>query len=212
MSVNQTPGQTAREFFEDIWNRGDCWDYESSAFELSKYERQIALLGGTRHRRVLEIGCGAGVFTRRLADCAEHIHAVDVSAAAIAKARAAGIAPDRVEFTSNNIMDYHFSGDPTWDLVVMSETIYYLGWLYRFYEVCWLASQLFECTTPGGKLLMANTMRTSPKHYLQLPFIIRTYRDLFLNVGYKLEAEEVFRGEKEGFAMESLISAFVKPG
>jgi hypothetical protein len=45
---------------------------------------------------------------------------------------------------------------------------------------------------------------------LLLPYIIRTYRDLFLNVGYRLEAEETFRGTKNGVDFEILISLLAK--
>jgi hypothetical protein len=45
---------------------------------------------------------------------------------------------------------------------------------------------------------------------LLLPYITRTYRDLFLNVGYRLEAEEIFRGTKNGIDFEILISLLAK--
>jgi hypothetical protein len=43
-----------------------------------------------------------------------------------------------------------------------------------------------------------------------LPWLIRTYRDLFRNVGYQLEAEEIFQGTKNGVDFEVLISLFAK--
>jgi hypothetical protein len=45
---------------------------------------------------------------------------------------------------------------------------------------------------------------------LLLPWLIRTYRDLFRNVGYELEAEEILRGSKNGVHFEVLISLFAK--
>ena len=45
---------------------------------------------------------------------------------------------------------------------------------------------------------------------LLLPSLIRTYRDLFLHVGYRLEAEEIFRGTKNGVDFEILLSLFTK--
>ena len=58
---------------------------------------------------------------------------------------------------------------------------------------------------------MANTFG-GVEDYLLRPWVIRTYRDLFLNVGYRLEAEEIFRGSKDGAALETLISLFAKGG
>ena len=38
--------------------------------------------------------------------------------------------------------------------------------------------------------------------------LVYTYRDLFLNAGYRLEAEEVYHGSKDGVALEALITRF----
>ena len=56
---------------------------------------------------------------------------------------------------------------------------------------------------------MANTYG-GVEDYLLRPWLIRTYRDLFLNVGYRIEAEEVFCGNKDGVELEVLISLFAK--
>jgi hypothetical protein len=45
---------------------------------------------------------------------------------------------------------------------------------------------------------------------LLLPHIIRTYRDLFLNAGYGLDAEDIFRGTKNGVEFEILTSLLLK--
>jgi len=108
-----------------------------------------------------------------------------------------------------NIMDYDPEEEGPWDLIVMSETIYYLGWLYSFFDVSWLASRLHAATRPGGQLLLANTQGDAGEPLL-LSWIIRTYRDLFLNVGYELRSEEIFRAQKNGVDLEVLISLFCK--
>ena len=56
---------------------------------------------------------------------------------------------------------------------------------------------------------MTNTY-AGVEDYLLRPWIIRTYHDLFVNVGYRLESEEIFRGTKEGVELEVLISLFAK--
>src|SRR5206468_2131690 len=108
-----------------------------------------------------------------------------------------------------NIMDFDIRNEGRWDLVVMSETIYYLGWLYSFFDVGWRASELFAATTDGGHLLMANTCG-GVEDYLLRPWLIRTYRDLFVNSGYQLKSEDMFRGKKNGTDLEVLISLFAK--
>jgi SAM-dependent methyltransferase len=199
----------ARSFFDELWARGDPWDLESSQFERARYGRLLAALDPSRYGRVLEIGCGAGAFTRLLAPRAGFLLALDVSTTAIAAAQSAFADLPQVEFRAANIMDFTPRQEGPWDLIVMSETIYYLGWLYSFFDVCWLAGELFESTRPGGQLLLANT-RGDIGDPLLLPAIIGTYRHLFLNVGYGLKSEEIFRGEKNGVNLEVMISLYQK--
>jgi predicted TPR repeat methyltransferase len=198
----------AEAFFDELWKRGDPWKFETSEFEQAKYECEIAALAGRHYKRVLEIGCGAGWFTRSLIGIADHVVAFDISPAAIERARARGL--NGVDFRVANIMEHDMRADEPWDLVVMNETICYLGWLYSFFEVSWRAAELFVATRPGGHLLMANTCG-GVNDYLMLPWIIRTYHDLFVNVGYRAQSEQMFRGQKDGVNIESLISVFDKP-
>jgi predicted TPR repeat methyltransferase len=199
----------AEAFFEDLWKQGDPWSFETSEFEQVKYERQMAILGGRRYGRALEIGCGAGVFTRMLPRLADQILGIDVSATAIARARDLTAGSEAVSFRVANIMEHDAQAEGPWDLVVMSETICYLGWLYSFFELGWLAAQLFEATAPGGRLIMANTCG-GVDEYLMRPSLIRTYRDLFVNVGYQVKAEEIFQGTKNDVQIEVLITLFEK--
>jgi SAM-dependent methyltransferase len=207
MAESKITHEKAKAFFEDLWKRGDPWSLESSAFEQAKYERQLAMLNNRRYPRVLEIGCGAGEFTRSLARIADRVVALDISPTAIARAQARGL--ETVDFRVANAMQHDLRAEEPWDLLVMSETICYLGWLYSFFDVAWLAAEFFAVTRDGGQLLMANTCG-GVEDYLLKPWLIRTYRDLFVNVGYRIEAEDMFRGVKNGVDIEVLISLFTK--
>jgi SAM-dependent methyltransferase len=198
----------AEAFFENLWKRGDPWKFETSEFERAKYECEIAALGGRHYSCVLEIGCGAGWFTRSLISIADHVVALDILPAAIERARARGLTG--VDFEVANIMEYDMCADESFDLVVMNETICYLGWLYSFFDVAWRAAEFFAATRGSGQLLMANTCG-GVNDYLLLPWIIRTYHDLFVNVGYRVQSEQMFRGDKDGVDIEVLISVFDKP-
>jgi hypothetical protein len=48
--------------------------------------------------------------------------------------------------------------------------------------------------------------------YLLYPSITQTYRDLMLNVGYQLEAEDLFRGSKHEHELSALICLFCAGG
>lgn len=198
-----------QEFFENLWRQGDPWELETSEYDQTKYARELTMIGGRRYSRVLEVGCGAGQFTRGLSSIADHILALDIAPSAIEKAREAGIANRAAEFRVANIMDGVPRKEGPWDLIVMSETVYCLGWAYSFFQLGWLAAELFTATSPGGRFLMTNTNGSLTGPLLR-PWLIRTYRDLFINVGFRLESEEVFRGSKHGIELEALLSLFIK--
>jgi SAM-dependent methyltransferase len=209
MADREEAGQKAREFAEKLWAKGDFWELETAEYERTRYARLIQVLQGARYARGLELGCGAGYFTRLLAPLVDHLVAYDVSPSAIARARAAG-AVATIDFRAGNAMDYAWRADEPWDLVTMNDTICYLGWLYSFFDVAWFASEVHDATRPGGRFLMANTMDRQGYDKLLLPHITRTYRDLFLNVGFALDREETVRGTRNGVEYETLISLFAR--
>jgi len=201
--------QQAQGFFEELWQRGDHWEFDSSAFEQARYARLMALLAGRRYAHVLELGCGSGSFTQHLVGLADHVVALDISPTAIARARAQWAGPATVDFRQANIMEYDLQAEGPWDLVVISDTMCYLGWLYSFFDVSWFASQIFAATRVGGYCLFANCMGGFGE-MLMLSWLTRTYWSLLGNVGYHLEVEEIFRGTKDGVTIEVLMSLFRK--
>jgi hypothetical protein len=137
---------------------------------------------------------------------------MDIAPAAIERARisTAQSGPGKIEFRIANAMEYDPSTEAPWDLIILSETIYSLGWLYPLFNLAYFAGQLCAATRDGGRCLLANTFGRE-EDWLMRPYLIYTYRDLLRNVGYRLETEEVYRGTKHGVAVEVLISLFKKP-
>ena len=209
MTERELVDRKIRGFMDSLWDRGDPWDIESSAYERDRCVQLLKMLEDRRYARVLEIGCGAGYLTRLLAQHADHIVALDISQPAIERARALGAGQADIDFRVANIMDYKPQVDGPWDLVVFSDTMCYLGWLYPFFDVAWLAVQLFEATCSGGRLMLANSMGEDDDWLLR-PWIIRTYRDLFVNVGYAIEVEEVYKATKKGVDFEVLMTLYRK--
>jgi 2-polyprenyl-3-methyl-5-hydroxy-6-metoxy-1,4-benzoquinol methylase len=195
-------------YFNELWRGGDPWDLETSPFERAKYDAQLALIdaGGRRYGRALEIGCAAGAFTRWLAERCDSVVALDIAepAVALARSRTRGT---NIDYRVADIMQWDAEFDGDWDLVVLAETVYYLGWLYPFFDIAWLAHRLHEGMRPGGRLLLANTCG-GVEDYLLRPWIIRTYHDLFRNVGFVVRNDTVFRGVKNGAEIEALITLF----
>lgn len=201
-------GVEAREFFDRLWSESDPWNLDTSDLDQVRFQRQLELLGGRHYQRGLEIGCAGGAFTRRLAETCGELVGIDISQHAIAKARAAIDGHPGVELRVANVMELDLEQEGTWDLVVLTETSYYLGWLYPMFDVGWLAHSLHDATRAGGRLLLANTISTDTG--IMSPWLIRAYRDLFANVGYELETEEVLRGTKETVEFEILLTLFRK--
>ncbi len=96
--------QKMRSFMDGLWERGDSWDIERSAYERDRCVQLLKMLEGKRYRRVLEIGCGAGYLTRLLAPHADHIVALDISQTAIDRARSLGAGQRRRRFPRG---EYH---------------------------------------------------------------------------------------------------------
>jgi predicted TPR repeat methyltransferase len=209
MTERELVDQKIRTFMDNLWERGDPWDFESSAYERDRCAQLLKMLDGRRYARVLEIGCGAGYLTRLLAPHADWLVALDISQTAIERARDLSAGQTGVDFRVANIMDYKPQVDGLWDLIVFSDTIYYLGWLYPFFDVAYLAVQLFDATRSGGRLMLANSMGENDDWLLR-PWVTRTYRDLFVNVGYAIESEEVYKATKKGVDFEVLMTLYRK--
>jgi SAM-dependent methyltransferase len=209
MTKRELLARKAQRALEERLGLGDGWEEELSPLDQASHARQLALLGRRRYGDVLELGCGAGLFTRELAGIADRVTAVDVAPLAIARARALGLDRGVVEFQLANVMDYDVRLAGPWDLIVMSETIYELGWLYPLFDIGWLAAELFAATREGGRLMMANTYGREAEDVVS-DWLIDTCRDLLLNVGYRREAEEVVHGTRDGLEYRTLITLFSK--
>ena len=98
MTRRELLARKAQRALEERLGVGDGWEEELSALDQASHAQQIALLGGRRYGDVLELGCGAGLFTRELAGIADRVTAVDVAPLAIARARTLGLDRGVVEF------------------------------------------------------------------------------------------------------------------
>jgi SAM-dependent methyltransferase len=204
----------AERFFEAHWRKDDAWGFDKSPWERTRLDHLRDRIADRRYARALEIGCGAGHFTERLLPLVDSVLALDVATAAIDKARerlAGKPLAERAELRAVNVMKADLAAEGPFDLVVLSETVYYLGWLYPFFSVAWLAKDLFAATRAGGRLLLANTLGDIGDA-LMLPEIVRSYHDVFRNAGYATEAEDSLRGVKDGVELEVLVSLLIKRG
>jgi predicted TPR repeat methyltransferase len=204
-----TAAERALEHFEKIWQDGEHWQLDD-ALDVASRDAQFALIADRRYSRALEVGCGAGAFSERLVDVTDDLVAIDIAPSAVDAARARGLERPGVRLAAADIMSFDITAAP-WDLVVMSETIYCLGWTYSFYELAWMLRQLANSQPPGGRFLMANTYGRERDRTLE-PWLIDSYLDLVVRVGYQLERRESVRGLKGGIEYDIALTLFTKPG
>jgi SAM-dependent methyltransferase len=125
----------------------DPWGFCERWYERRKYAIAQAMLPAERYRAAFEPGCSIGVFTRMLAPRCDTLLSCDLAAAAVeaAAARTSGLSQVRVE--QRDIPGQWPSG--RFDLVVLSEILYYFG-DHDLEQVLKLAAASLE---PDGTLL-----------------------------------------------------------
>ncbi len=115
-------------YFDRMYSASsDPWGFTTRWYEQRKYALSLASLPRRRYRRVFEPGCSIGVLTALLAERADHVDACDIVPAALERTRErmrACAAQDRVNVIRWDLRDPW--PDHRYDLVVVSEVLYYL--------------------------------------------------------------------------------------
>jgi cyclopropane fatty-acyl-phospholipid synthase-like methyltransferase len=116
---------TAAEFEARYRSNPDPWGYTSSPYEARKYAATLTACGAGRFDSALELGCSIGVFSARLAGRCRSLMAIDGAPSAIGSAR------DRLAGQPQAVAIQGAIPDDiprrSYDLVVASEILYYLG-------------------------------------------------------------------------------------
>jgi SAM-dependent methyltransferase len=155
-----TPAETPREYFEHMWSLGDDpWEHGSRFYETRKYDLTVAALQRPRYARAFEPGCATGLLTERLATrCA-------VLIAADRHPRALRVTRDR---TAEHGVDVRLGSIPDdwpdgrFDLVVLSEVLYYLPRT----GVAAAVERAAESLVPGGELVAVHYRLPVAEHVL----------------------------------------------
>lgn len=148
------------EHFERLARESeDPWNYETSAYEQSKYRRTLAFLP-TSTGRTLELGCSIGVFTEMLAPRCNRLVAVDFSPTSLDRARKRLAGQPRIEFLERTLPEGLPEGP--FDTIVCAEVLYY-----------WTAPLVHDGLTameaglaPGGTLLAVHWRESDPRREL----------------------------------------------
>jgi len=146
-----TPHSLQPSYFDQVYAaNADPWSFESSDYERAKYAATLAALPAMKYERAFEIGCSIGVLTAQLATRCQHLLAVDVADAALARARERCAGLPQVDVQCMQVPDTVPPGD--FDLIVLSEVGYYwsLDDLHR--ALNWI----FAAMRSGGHVVLVH--------------------------------------------------------
>jgi len=130
----------------------DPWTLEASPFDASRYETMLEFAGSDlRYERALEVGCAAGVFTERLAPLCRALLVVDSLPAAIE--RGSSRLKGRFNITWRVADVAGFTPHTMFDLIIVSEVLYYLGGGKNLSRAI---GNLVRLVAPGGVLIFGS--------------------------------------------------------
>ncbi len=157
----KTPGTLPAAYFDALYaGDPDPWRFRTSDYERDKYADTVDALGGREFARAVEVGCAIGELTARLAPLCGDLLGVDVAEAALAIARARNAATPHVRFARMALPEEAPEG--SFDLIVLSEVLYYFGEDDLDRVVAWAERAL----APGGVVLLVHWLGETPDYPL----------------------------------------------
>jgi SAM-dependent methyltransferase len=148
-----------RGHFDRLYERSaDPYGFTSRWYERRKYLITLALLPWPRYGSAFEPGCSVGELTALLAPRCDALLSCDGAAAAVATARARTAEFEQVDVEQRTIPDDW--PDASFDLIVLSELLYYLS----DEDLAVAVGRAVGSLTPGGTLLAVHWRRPVPFH------------------------------------------------
>lgn len=122
LSLNFSQSRTYKFLKKDFREKEDPWHFETSQYEKERFTKTLNLIKKFPHRRILEVGCAEGHFTKYLCGIADDVVAIDISVEAIERAKER--APT-AEFINIGIEEFPIL-KKQFDVVICSEMLYYI--------------------------------------------------------------------------------------
>ncbi len=140
----------SEDYFAELYaEHEDPWSFATSAYEAEKYTRSLAALE-PHYARAFEIGCSIGVFTQLLAERCDALLAVDISEAALARARAR--CADQPQITFRHGAFPHDTPAGPLDIVTCCEVGYY----WSDADLALARDRIAALLVRGGDLLLVH--------------------------------------------------------
>jgi 2-polyprenyl-3-methyl-5-hydroxy-6-metoxy-1,4-benzoquinol methylase len=164
------------------------WGWNTPAGRFRAQRRAQKIIDGARVQRtdrVLEIGCGTGLFTEMFAATGARIVAVDISPELLAKARLKNLPVEQVTFLEKRFEDCEVEGP--FDVIIGSSILHHL-------DIDQSIEQIKALLKPGGRISFAEPNMLNPQVYLErrfqyLPIFSYTSPDETAFVRWKLAAK-----------------------
>lgn len=128
----------------------DPWGFRTSAYEQAKFRTAIEALEDRHFHSALEVGCSIGEMTRLLAPRCDAVLAVDLVERPLTAARAACADQPWVRFLRMRVP--HDWPDGTFDLIVLSEVLYFMSPA----DIAAVGVRSADSLAPGGVALLVN--------------------------------------------------------
>ena len=139
------------QYFNDVYTRKeDPWEFETSEYELKKYQATVSALPRDTYSNAFEIGCSIGVLSQMLAARCSRLLSVDVSDLPLEKARRR--LKDLPQVTVSKMAVPAEFPEESFDLVVLSEVAYY--WAEKDFRHA--QELIISHLQPEGQLLMVH--------------------------------------------------------
>ncbi|MGB9498850.1 MAG: class I SAM-dependent methyltransferase [Dissulfuribacterales bacterium] len=112
-------------------------------------------------KKVLEIGCGSGLFTEMFAGYGAKITAIDISSDLLEIAKKRGLPSKRITFLEKRFEDTLF--DAPFDAVIGSSVLHHLDMATGFHKI-------FQFLKPGGVMSFAEPNMLNPQVFAERKF------------------------------------------
>lgn len=132
------------------------WNWDTPAGRVRANRRGALLTQAAQLKpgmKVLEVGCGTGLFTEMMARSGAHILAVDISPELIEEARKRSLPADQVEWRA---IAFEECADTSFDAIVGSSVLHHL-------EMTPALKRMYQLLKPGGRLAFAEPNMLNPQ-------------------------------------------------
>ena len=151
---------------ETIWG----WGSLAGKFRAERRAKMIACSARLRPGiKILEIGCGTGIFTEKFAETGARILAVDISHDLLSKAIERKLPSNQVQFENIKFEECTLKG--SFDAIVGSSVLHHL-------DIELSLPKIFDLLRPGGYFCFAEPNQLNPQ--IAVTFKFRSFFSLYI--------------------------------